>query len=289
MRVTLLGMAASGALATIKLVAGLVGNSYALVADSIESFGDIASAAIVWGGLAISAKPPDDNHPYGHGKAEPIAGLTVGFLLVAAAVGICSEALHQMGEPQTPPASFTLVVLILVVFVKEALYRLASRVGGDIESVAVQADAWHHRSDALTSLIAAVGISVSLWGGPAYAAADDWAAVAASVVIAFNGIRFIHLAGSELMDVQPPEKVLTEIEAAAKSVGGVQRVEKTLARKVGSSYFVDMHVEVDGRLTVKEGHNLAHDVKDAVQANDPRVADVLVHVEPYEPDAAVTR
>lgn len=284
-RVPLVGMAAGAALATVKLVAGLLGHSYALVADAVESFSDLVSSAIVWGGLAISAKPPDVKHPYGHGKAEPLAALAVGLMLAGAAVGIAVQAVRGITMPQQAPAAYTLVVLVLVVLVKEGLFRWALRVGRQIDSTAVQADAWHHRSDALTSLLAAAGISISLFAGPGYESADEWAALAATGVIAFTAARFVRRAMSELMDEQPAPEMLQQVTAAAVSVPGVEHVEKVLARKMGTTYLIDMHVEVDGSLPVREAHDLAHKVKDRVCQRAPQVADVLVHVEPHPPAA----
>lgn len=279
---TLLGMVASGLLATVKLVAGLVGHSYALVADAVESFADIASSAVVFGGLAVSVRPPDDNHPYGHGKAESLAALAVGLMLVAAAVGISVQAAHEIITPHRAPAPFTLVVLAVVVVVKETLFRISARVARRIGSTAVQADALHHRSDALTSLVAAIGISISVYAGAGYESADGWAAIAASFLIAYNGIRFIRMSAAELMDIQPAAEILASMSNAARAVEGVEAVEKVLARKTGTSYLADMHIEVDPALTVREGHDLAHRVKEAVRVDNPRVADVLVHVEPHE-------
>jgi len=281
MRVSLLGMGTSAALATVKLVAGLTGHSYALVADAVESFADLGSSAIVWGGLAVSARPPDANHPYGHGKAEPLAALAVGLMLIGAAIGIAVQAIHGILSSHRAPAAFTLVVLLIVVAVKESLFRVTARVGRRIGSTAVQADAWHHRSDAITSLLAAAGISISLFAGPGYESADDWAALLATAVIAFNGVRFIRLAMSELMDELPAPHLLDQVAAAAEAVTGVRRVEKVLARKMGTTYLIDMHVEVDGSLPVRQAHELAHVVKDRVRSQNPEVADVLVHVEPY--------
>lgn len=274
-------MAANAVLATVKLVAGLVGHSYALVADAVESFADIAGSAIVWGGLTLSAKPADDNHPYGHGKAEPLAALAVGLMLCAAAVGIGVKAVGEILRPHHAPATFTLYVLIGVVIVKESLFRTVRRVGAELDSTAIRADAWHHRSDALTSAAAAIGISVSLFAGEGYESADDWAAMAASGLIVFNGARFVRSACAELMDTQPSQDVLDGIATVARGVTGVRGVEKVLARKVGIGYWVDMHVEVNGALSVREGHDVAHRVKDAVRGRDPRVIDVLIHVEPY--------
>ncbi len=286
-RVTLIGMAASALLATVKLIAGLFGHSYALVADAIESFADIAGSAVVWSGLTVSAKPPDEKHPYGHGKAESLASLTLGLMLIAAAVGIAAKAVHEIISPQLAPAPFTLWVLIGVIIVKEGLYRLSSHVGQAIDSTVVRADALHHRSDALTSAAAAVGITISLYAGPGYEAADDYAAVFASFIIAYNGLRFVRLSVAELMDERPSHEVLAAMKQAAESVDGVSAVEKVLARRSGTFLLADMHIEVDGGISVREGHELAHLVKDAVRQHNPRVADVLIHVEPF--DAQVER
>ena len=280
MRVSLLGMGLGALLAVVKLVTGLLGNSYALVADAVESFSDIASSAIVWGGLAISARPPDADHPYGHGKAEPLAALAVGMMLIGAAVGIAVQAAGGLVAPQQVPAAYTLVVLIVVVILKETMFRLQARVGRRIGSTAVSAEAWHHRSDAITSLIAAAGISISLFAGPGYEAADEWAALAATLIIAFNGSRFVRQALSELMDQRPAPEMMERVRSAAADVEGVEGVEKILARKMGTTYLVDMHVEVDGRLPVYDAHAVGHRVKDEVRRRNPQIADVLVHIEP---------
>ena len=286
MRVSLLGMAAGAVLATVKLVTGLVGHSYALVADAVESFADIGSSAIVWGGLAISVRPPDQDHPYGHGKAEPLAALAVGLMLIGAAIGISVQAVREIVTPHHAPEPYTLIVLLLVVIIKETLFHISSRVSRQIGSTALHADAWHHRSDALTSLFAAIGISVSLLGGTGYEAADDWAALLACGVIAFNGLQFTRRAMGELMDAQPDPQILAGLTAAAESVSGVKAVEKVLARKMGTAYLVDMHIEVDGAMSVRDAHDLAHRVKDEVRRRDTRVDDVLVHVEPHPPPHA---
>jgi cation diffusion facilitator family transporter len=281
-KTSLVSMAAGGILATVKLVAGILGRSSALIADAVESFADIVSSAIVWGGLRWSAKPPDEDHPYGHGKAEPLAALAVGFLLIGAAVGIAVNAIGEVLVPQEPPAAFTLVVLLGVIVTKSALARYMKRVGAEIDSLALRADAWHHQSDAITSFIAAVGISVSLFAGVGYESADDWAALAASFVIAVNGGWFLREAGLELMDTSPNPKLVSDVTAAAMTVDGVRAVEKVLARKVGVDYWVDMHIEVDAEITVREGHDLAHQAKDAIQHRRPEVAEVTIHVEPHE-------
>lgn len=280
-RVSVLALLTNVVLATVKLLAGLVGHSYALVADAVESLSDCASSVIVWGGLVVASRPPDATHPYGHGKADPLAALVVGAMLVAAAIGISVKAIFEIVRPHHAPAPFTLVVLFAVVLLKEGLYRIASRVAKEIGSVSVGADAWHHRSDAITSLMAAIGIGVALIGGPGYEPADDWAALFASGVVGFNGARFVRGALHELMDAQPPNPVIEIIRTAAFGVPGVLGVEKVLARKSGPTFLVDMHLEVDGDISVRAGHDLAHRVKEAVWAAEPRVADVLIHVEPH--------
>ncbi len=282
LRLSFAGIAVGVLLATIKLVAGLVGNSYALIADAVESFSDIVSAAIVWSGLAISVRPPDDNHPYGHGKAEPLAALAVGLLLIAAAVGIAAAAVAEIRTPKHAPEAFTLVVLAVVIVVKEAMYRVYARVAKQIESTAIAADSWHHRSDAITSLIAAIGITISLWMGPGYESADNWAAAAASVVIAFNGARFVRKAMAELMDTKPSATLLSQLSTIAMTVPGVLGVEKVLGRKMGTQYLVDMHIEVDPNMAVRDAHDIAHTVKNKIRADLERVSDVLVHIEPFE-------
>ncbi|HPA20334.1 MAG TPA: cation diffusion facilitator family transporter [Verrucomicrobiae bacterium] len=279
-RWAIVGLCANLVLAGGKMVAGVVGRSYALIADGIESCLDVFGSLVVMSGLRLAAVPPDADHPYGHGKAEPLAAAVVAIALLGAAVGLAAMSVREILEPHHAPAAFTLGVLISVVVVKEVLFRLIRNVGQDIGSRAVEADAWHHRSDAITSVAAFVGISVALVGGEGYEAADDWAALLACVVIGSNGARLLRPALAEIMDAAPPDHVVAAIRDAAAGVGGVDALDKCRVRKTGLNYYVDLHVRVDGAITVLEGHRIAHRVKDAVRANHPEVADVLVHVEP---------
>ena len=276
-----LGLITNSVLACVKLAAGILGNSYALVADAIESFADIISSIIVWRGVVIADRPADADHPYGHGRAETLAAAAVSLMLVGAAGLILVQASREIFTPHHAPKPFTLCVLLGVVCIKETLYRFVRRVGSEIESSVVNADAWHHRSDALTSAAAAVGIGISLIGGDAYRAADAVAAMFASFIIGWNGYRLLRPAVAELMDKAPDASLLEQARAAAQSVAGVQDVEKCLARKMGYGYLLDMHVEVDGRLTVDAAHVLAHQVKAAIRAQLPRVNDVTIHIEPH--------
>jgi cation diffusion facilitator family transporter len=270
-------------LVIVKFVAGIVGHANALVADAVESSADIFSSFIVWMGLSIAARPADEEHPYGHGKAEPIAAVVVAVGVLAAAFGLAIQSVREIFLPHHGPAPYTLGILIVVIVVKELLFRYVNRIGRDVESTAVQTDAWHHRSDALTSAAAFIGISVALIGGERWQSADDWAALFACAVIAANGIRLLRPAFYEIMDTAPRAKFVRSICQAATSVPGVVEVEKCRARKMGLDFYVDLHVGVDGKMSVHEGHEIAHRVKSAIQQSDSRVADVLVHIEPAKP------
>ena len=280
-RVALFGMIVNFIFATAKILGGFFGNAYVLIADGIESGMDVAGSFVIWGGLKVAARPPDATHPYGHGKAEPIAAIIVAVGVLAAAIGLAVQSMREIFLPHHAPAPYTLVILIVVIIVKETLFRYVNRIGRDVESTAVQTDAWHHRSDALTSAAAFIGISVALIGGKRWQSADDWAALFACAVIAANGIRLLRPAFYEIMDTAP-RKIVKSVCSVASSVPGVLEVEKCRARKMGLDFYVDLHVGVDGNISVHEGHEIAHRVKSAIQQSDSRIADVLVHIEPAQ-------
>lgn len=278
-----IGMAANMVLAIVKIVTGIIGHSYALIADGIESTTDIVSSMVVWTGLKISSLPPDDDHPFGHGKAESIAGMIVALALLGAAALIAVQSIREILNPHHAPAWYTLLVLALVVATKEALFRIVSNVGDSLDSTAVKGDAWHHRSDAITSGAAFVGISIALIGGEGYESADDWAALLACAVILFNGSRIFRAALNELMDAAPPDAILEQIRARAATVPGVAGIEKCHSRKSGLGLLVEIHVEVDGNMTVRNGHDIAHEVSDCLLASPLSIQHVAVHVEPSDP------
>ena len=281
-RVALFGLFANAVLAVAKIISGIFGSSYALIADGIESTLDVCGSLVIWGGLKFAARPPDETHPYGHGKAEPIAAAIVAVGVIGAAAGLAIESMREILTPHHAPAPWTLIVLVSIVVVKELLYRFVIRVGRTVESTAVQTDAWHHRSDAFTSAAAFIGISIALIGGEGWEPADDWAALFACGVIAFNGVRLFVPALYEIMDTAPRGETAEKIREAAMAVGGVRLVEKCLVRKMGLYFYVDLHVAVDGTISVRDGHDIAHEVKRAIQGTDPRITDVLVHIEPVE-------
>lgn len=280
LRATFTGMALNTVLAGGKLAAGVVGHSHALLADAVESLVDVFSSVVVWQGLVVASEPADEDHPYGHGKAEPIAAATVSALLLLAAGWICVQSVRGMAHPHGAPAPFTLAVLLVAVVLKEGLFRYVRGESQTLRSSALQADAWHHRSDAATSLAAGIGISIALIGGPRYAVADDLAAIMAAVIIAWNGWRILHKAVQELMDRSPSAELVRQIRRAAELVSGVDAIEKCLVRQMGYQYYVDMHVQVDPQMTVQRSHEIAHEVKDQVRGQVPAVRDVMVHIEP---------
>lgn len=268
-------------LALIKLVSGIVGNSYALVADGIESMLDIFTSVAVWGGLKFAVLPPDDNHPFGHGRAETLAALVVALVVLIAGVIIAIQSVREILVPHSVPRPFTLFILVGVIIVKEILFRRISHAGHEVNSTSLASEAWHQRSDAITSAAAFVGILIAVIGGEKYASADGWAALVASGVICTNGVRLMRSSLAEVMDELPPVPFIDAIRETAESVGGVERTEKCRVRKLGFSYLVDIHVEVNGALPVWRGHEIAHEVSDALRANSSlNVSDVVVHIEP---------
>ncbi|HYF51308.1 MAG TPA: cation diffusion facilitator family transporter [Planctomycetota bacterium] len=279
-RSTLIGVAANGALVIIKLLAGVLGNSYALIADALESALDVFSSLLVYGGLRVAARPPDEDHPYGHGRAESLAALFIGVVMMGAAVILAIQSVREILTPHHTPAPFTLIVLVAVVVTKEVLFRFVHTVGQSTGSTAVQAEAWHHRSDAITSLAAFIGISLALMMGPGYENADDWAALLACSIIAFNGYRILRPAVAELMDATTNIEIEEKVRSLALTVPGVSGLDKCRVRKYGLSYVVDLHVVVRGEMSVREGHDIAHRVKDVLRQSNLQIADVLVHIEP---------
>jgi cation diffusion facilitator family transporter len=280
-RLARFGLLVNGALALVKLIAGVLGNSHALIADAVESFADLFSSLVVWGGLRLSARDADVTYHFGYGKAESLSTAVVGFMLVSAALGIAIESVREILTPHHIPAPFTLVVLILVIAVKEGMYRYARRGARELGSDLVAADAWHHRSDAITSAFAFIGITVALMARAAWA--DDAAALGAALVILVNGVRIIRPAIQDLLDRAPDAGVLAGVEAVARTVPGVRHTEKLRARKSGTRYLLEIHVQADPALSLHDAHLLGHRVKSAIRLGVPAVGDVLVHMEPFEP------
>ncbi len=282
-RTSYFSIAANASLAVVKGTAGVLGNSYALIADAIESTTDIFSSLLVLFGLKYARRPADDNHPYGHGRIEPlITFLVVAFLVLSATV-IAYESIEHIRTPHKVPKAWTLIVLGLIIGWKEISYRIVLRKSLETNSSSLRADAWHHRSDAITSVTAFIGIAIALVGGPGYEAADDWAALFASAFLIYNAYLIFRPALGEIMDEHLYDDLIEEIRVIAVTVEGILGTEKCYVRKSGMRYLIDLHALVDGDLTVTEGHDLAHRLKDRIQEAIPNVEEVLIHVEPAEP------
>ncbi len=267
-------------LAIIKFAGGIMGNTYALVADGVESLLDAFSSVLVWAGFRVASRPPDSNHPYGHGKAEPLAAMAVALVVFAACVWIAVHAVREIVTPHHGPHWATLPLLALIVAAKYGFSRRLLGEGEREGSTALRAEAWHHYADALTSAAAFVGIAIAVVGGEGYEAADDWAALLACVIIATNGLKIFRQALDDVMDIAAPESFDAQVRAVALAVPGVRGLDKCRVRKSGLSHLVDIHVEVDPELSVRLGHDIAGAVKHALLASPLRITDVLVHIEP---------
>jgi len=268
-------------LALIKGLAGFFGNSYALIADAIESTTDIFASFLVLFGIKYSSRPADKNHPYGHGRAEPlITFIVVGFLVISATI-IAYESVLNIRTPHELPKSWTLYVLGAIIIWKEYSFRLVIRRSIETNSSSLKADAWHHRSDAITSVAAFIGISVALLLGKGYESADDWAALFASVFIIFNAYLIFRPALGEIMDEHVYDDLIENIREVSLEVEGIIDTEKCFIRKAGMKYHVDLHAIVNGTITVKEGHDLAHKLKDTLREKLPELGHILIHVEPH--------
>lgn len=276
------GVALNLFFAAAKFAGGVLGRSHALIADGVESLLDSVSSVLVWGGFRIAARPPDANHPYGHGKAEPLAVLAAALFIFGAALWIAVHSVREIVTPHHTPHWATLVLLVIVVAAKEMFSRRLLLAGREMDSSALRAEAWHHRSDALTSAAAFVGIAVALIGGKGYESADDWAALAACAIIAYNGYHIAGQALNEVMDTAVPREFENQVRIVAREAEGVRAVEKCRVLKSGLGYLVDIHVHVDGGLTVFRGHEIAHAVKNALMRAPLAITDVAVHIEPAQ-------
>jgi len=280
-RTTYFSIAGNTALAIVKGLAGVFGNSYALIADAIESTTDILASLIVLFGFKYAKRPADENHPYGHGKIEPlITFLVVAFLVVSATI-IAYQSIINIQTPHESPKAWTLLVLGVIIVWKEISYRIVIKKGNETNSTSLKADAWHHRSDAVTSVMAFIGISIAIYFGEGFETADDWAALLASGFILYNSYLIFRPALAEVMDENLYNDLVEEIRKVSITVRGVLGTEKCFIRKTGMKYHVDLHAIVNGEISVKEGHDLAHKLKDTLRYEIPTLGHVLIHIEPH--------
>ena len=279
-RIAIVGMAVSGALAAIKIFAGLLGHSTAVVADGLESAGDVLASGFVLLGLTLAAKPADSNHPYGHGRAETLTGFILGLVLVATGAIIAFRSVESMHDPHPVPSTFVIWPLLLSAAVKTALSTTKFRYGKRILSAALLADAWNDLTDVASATAALIAVGLTLSDPQRFPAADHYGGAIVGLIVVSTGLRVAREAGSQLMDTMPSEALMTTIRGVALSVPGVHGVEKCYARKTGLQYHVDLHLEVDPNMTVRESHNIATEVRILIKESLNWVADVLVHVEP---------
>lgn len=279
-RATYFSIIGNSGLALVKWLAGYFGNSYALIADAIESTADIFSSVLVLFGIKYANKPADKEHPYGHGRIEAIVTFAVVGFLVASATVIFIESISNIRTPHALPKPFTLFILGPIIIWKEVSYHIVMRRARSTNSTSLRADAWHHRSDAITSVAAFIGISFALIMGDGYESADDWAALLASFVILYNSYKILKPAWGEMMDKNMYDDMVDDICDFSKTVDGVLDTEKCFIRKTGMTYYVDLHIIVDKNLTVKQGHDIAHQLKRELIEEKPEIADVLIHIEP---------
>ncbi len=279
-RTTYFSIIGNTSLALIKGFAGFFGNSYALIADAIESTADIFSSLLVLFGLKYAKRPADKNHPYGHGKIEPLITFLVVAFLVTSATIIAYESILNIQTPHKVPKPWTLIVLGSIILWKEISFRIVIKKSKETNSSSLKADAWHHRSDVITSIMAFIGISIALIFGKGYETADDWAALLASVFILYNSYLIFRPALGEIMDEHLYDDLLEEIRKESTKVKGVIGTEKCFIRKAGMKYHVDLHAIVDGEISVKEGHDIAHDLKDYLRNKIPNLGHILIHIEP---------
>lgn len=278
-----LSILGSFGLALIKWLAGFFGNSFALIADAIESTTDIFSSVLVLLGIKYSKRPADETHPYGHGRIEPLITFIVVIFLVISATVIAHQSIVNLKTPHEPPAAWTLIVLGIIIVWKEISYQIVNRRAKTLNSTSLKADAWHHRSDAITSVAAFIGISLALWLGEGYEYADDWAALFAAGFILYNCYRIFRPALGEIMDENLFEDIVSKVKEMSLHVDGVLATEKCFVRKVGMSFIVDLHAVVSPDLSVKEGHDIAHALKDYLMLNMTDISNVFVHIEPFNP------
>lgn len=279
-----LGLVVNLLLGVVKLVGGIVGNSFALIADSVNSIGDVVTTMIVLFALRVAQSPPDAEHPYGHTRAEAIAASNVALLVIVSALIVAWEALQRIHIGHEVPAAWTLWIAGANVVIKEALYQYKVRIGRRTNSAAIIANAWDHRSDALCSLAVLIGLGAIRFGGDSFMWADEAASLVVAAAIAWSGSLLFRSSASELMDVQAAPELVGKIRSEALTVLGVAGVETLWVRKSGLEYFADIHIEVDPELTVAEGHRIGHRVKDRLLTTFATLRDVLVHLEPFEPD-----
>lgn len=280
-RLALLSVATSAVLAATKIVVGTLAGSTSVVADGVESAGDVVASTVLMFGLAVAARPPDEHHPYGHGRFEMLTGLALGFLLAAVGVGIAVKSVVRVGQVHEPPAAYGVWPLVASILAKGVLSGIKLRYGRRIKSAALIADAWNDSVDILSGTVALAALGLTLYDPTRFLAFDHYGGFAVGLIVIFLGLRVVRETSLQLMDTMPAVELMDAIRESARRVPGVLGVEKCYARKTGLQYHVDLHLELDPELTVRASHDLATQVRERIKQDLDWVADVMVHVEPY--------
>jgi len=279
-RAAILGMIGSGLLAVLKITAGLMGHSTAVFSDGVESAMDVVTSMVVLGGMTLALRPPDSNHPYGHGRAESIAGKTVSTILIVTGLLLAFNSLFGLTSTSHPPRLYAIATLVISIVVKVWLARYKMSLGTKIESASLQADAWNDRVDVVSALAALAGSGLAAYAPERFLYADRLGGGLVALVILYTGLRVFRDTSLELMDTSPSDELMARVRGVVAQVRGVVRLETCRGRKSGLGYFFDLHIEVDPEMKVRDAHEIAHQIKDRVRSAIPSVLDVLVHVEP---------
>jgi cation diffusion facilitator family transporter len=279
-RVAVASMATSACLAALKIYVGLQGHSAAVVSDGFESAADVLASGLVLLGLMLAARPPDAEHPYGHGRVETLSGLAVGLMLVISGSLISRQALEHAWDVPHSPAGYAAWPVVASIAVKGAMGLTKRRYARRIGSSALKADAWNDSVDVLSGITALLGLCISLFDPEQFSAADHFGGAAVGVIVVFLGVRVVRDTTLQLMDTMPDTEALDRIRKVALCVPGARGIEKCFARKTGLKWHVDLHLEVDPAMSVYQSHEIATQVRVRVKEQLDWVADVLVHVEP---------
>jgi cation diffusion facilitator family transporter len=280
-RIAAMGIVASALLATMNVVIGLSTQSVSVLATGFEFAGDVFASSVVLVGLLVAGRPADANHPYGHGRTESLSAFVVGVVLAAGGVGICWRSLHQVGIHHPPPAVSASIALTIAIVVRGGMSALKFRVGRQLQSAALVADAWNDAVDILSAGAALTAVALARYNPDRFSTADHYGGFVVGVVVIVTGVRVLKDASMDLIDTMPDPSALQQVSTAALGVPGVLAIEQVRARKTGLRWHVDIHVEVDPELTVRQSHDIATDVRARIGDVVPWVADTLVHIEPH--------
>lgn len=279
-RIAAISVVVNALLAVLNLVVGARGGSLTVVASGIEFAADVVASLAVLFGFWYASRPPDSNHPYGHGRAETLAGLLIGLGLFVIGGLIVAHAVRDMSALHTPPAAYTLWPLAIALAVKSGLMVSKMRISRRTGSQALLADAWNDSVDVLSSVAAIIALGLTVYDPLTFRAADHVGGMLVGVFVIVAGLGVVRSTSLDLIDTMPPDALLDDVRRAACAVEGVRGVEKLFGRRTGLQYHVDLHLEVDGWKSVDEGHVIATRVRERVRLEVVAISDVLVHVEP---------